>query len=97
MFYSSFRVFRPRHPLARLLVGVLGLVAIALFVVLGMFALGALVVGGAVLMLINAFRNAQRPVGAPRPAPPTAPPIGVIEGEFTVVPSAPGTHARDAR
>jgi len=81
MFHGPFRVFRPRHPLARLAVAVLGVLALVLLVALGTFVLVALLIGGGVFMLVNAFRAARRPT-APRG---TAPPPGVIEGEFTVV------------
>jgi hypothetical protein len=83
MFHGLFRVSRPRHPLARVLAGVLSVVAVLALVALGAFVLAALVVGGALLMLVNAFRAARRPradAAAPKPAP-----AGVIEGEFTVV------------
>lgn len=81
MFHGPFRVFRPRHPLARLAAAVLGILAVVLLIALGTFVLVALLVGGGVFMLVNALRTARRPRGAP----PRAAPAGVIEGEFTVV------------
>ncbi len=81
MFHGPFRVFRPRHPLARLAVAVLGVLAVVLLIALGTFVLIALLIGGGVFMLVNAFRAARRPDTAPRGTPPP----GVIEGEFTVV------------
>lgn len=86
MFHASFRTFRPRHPLARLLSGVVGLIAVLLLVTVGMFAFAALVVGGALFMLVNAFRSSRTQRANPAPAPSrTPPPAGVIEGDFTVV------------
>lgn len=86
MFHASFRTFRPRHPLARLLSGVLGLVAVALLVTLGLFAFVALVIGGVLFVLVNAFRSTRAPRPQSGAAPSrTPPPAGVIEGDFTVV------------
>lgn len=86
MFHASFRTFRPRHPLARLLSGVLGLVAVALLVTFGLFAFAALVIGGVLFVLVNAFRSAQAPRAQPGAASSrTPPPAGIIEGDFTVV------------
>ena len=85
MFQTRFHAFRPRHPLARILVGVLGLVIAAMLVALGLFALIALAIGGAIFMLVRALRASSKPAAAT----PSAPPPGVIEGEFTVVPGAP--------
>lgn len=88
MFHVAFRALRSRHPLARLLAGVLSLVAVLALLALGTFVLVALLVGGALLLIVNAFRSASQPradatrasSATPEPAPP-----GVIEGEFTVV------------
>lgn len=90
MFHASFRSVRPRHPLARLLSGVLGIAALLMLVTLGMFAFAALVIGGALFLLLNAFRSARPPraqAGAPTATP------GVIEGEFTVVRDAASARA----
>ena len=84
MFRGPFRIVFPRHPLARLLAGVIGAVAVLLLVALSMFALAALAIGGGVLLLVNAFRNANAPTAAAA-AVHTPPPAGVIEGEFSVV------------
>jgi tetrahydromethanopterin S-methyltransferase subunit E len=96
MFHSSFRAFRLQHPLARLLVGIAGLVAAAILVALGLFALVALAIGGGIFVLVRALRSASssrsRPGSSSAQAPSSAPP-GVIEGEFTVVPGVP---VRDA-
>lgn len=87
MFYgTSFRVFRSRHPLARLATGVLGVVAVLLLVTVGMFALAALAIGGGLFLLVNALRQGGRPMaGTSRPADSAAHAPGVIEGEYTVV------------
>ena len=83
MFQASFRAFRPRHPLARLFMGALGILAALLLVALGTFVLAALVIGGALFVLVNAFRSAR--TARPRSGNAAATPAGVIEGEFTVV------------
>lgn len=78
-----FRVmFRPRHPLARLLAGVLAVLAVAAVLALGVFALAAFVVGGLLLWGIRTLRAA---FSSPRGVPPEQPSPGVIDGEFTVV------------
>ncbi len=74
-FYS-----RARHPLIRLLAAVLGAAALLVLLAFGLFAAVALVVGGAVVVLIKALRTPEPPASA-RPAPT---PDRVIEGEFTV-------------
>jgi hypothetical protein len=84
MFHVAFRALRSRHPLARLVAGVLSIVAVLALLALGTFVLVALLVGGALLLIVNAFRSASRPRADAPPAPAPAPP-GVIEGEFTVV------------
>ncbi len=85
-FYGPFRALRPRHPIARFVVGLLGIVAVLLLIALGMFAIAALAIGSGLFLLVNALRSPQRPAaGGPAPRTPPAPP-GVIEGEFTVVP-----------
>lgn len=83
MFFHAFRIRRPRHPLARLLGGVLGLVAVLMLVALGLFAFAALAIGGVLFLLVNALRARSAP--AHTPAGGAAAPAGVIEGEFTVV------------
>jgi hypothetical protein len=92
MFRGPFRIVFPRHPLARLLAGAIGAVAVLLLVALSMFALAALAVGGGILLLVNAFRNARVPTVAGATA--HAPPAGVIEGEFSVVDSRHPERAR---
>jgi hypothetical protein len=84
-FYGPFRAFRPRHPVARFVAGVLGAIAVLLLIALGMFAIAALAIGGGLFLLINALRSPQRPTATAGAAQRTPPP-GVIEGEFTVVP-----------
>ncbi|HEY0231970.1 MAG TPA: hypothetical protein VGC55_12025 [Dokdonella sp.] len=91
-FYGPFRAFRPRHPVARFVTGVLGAIAVLLLIALGMFTIAALAIGGGLFLLINALRSPQRPAATGGAAPRGAPPAGVIEGEFTVVP----VQARDS-
>lgn len=80
---------RARHPLARLLAGVLGAAALLVLIAFGVFAAAALVVGGAVVLLLKALLRPSAGVVSSRPA--TA--GGVIEGEFKVV-SDPRTRAQ---
>lgn len=91
MYLGSFRTFRPRHPLARIATAVLGALAVLVLVALGLFAIAALAIGGGVFLLINALRGTPRPAAAAKASPrgPRRSPSGVIEGEYTVVQSAP--------
>jgi hypothetical protein len=97
MFQARFRAFKPRHPLARLLAAIVGVLAVAALITLGLFALVALAIGGALFMLVNALRAPARPHAAASAAGRTAAP-GVIEGEFSVVqdsaarPQQSGSH-----
>lgn len=98
MFLGSYRAYRPRHPLARLLVGVMGLLIAALLIAFSVFALVALGVGGVIFMVVRALRTASsaavQPGSGAGPASPSAsPPPGVIEGEFTVVAGSPSRDA----
>ncbi|MEO5626199.1 MAG: hypothetical protein ABIQ70_09360 [Dokdonella sp.] len=98
MFFGSYRAYRPQHPLARLLVGVVVLVVAALLIAFSVFALVALAVGGAIFMLVRALRApssafAHPASGASTASASAAPPPGVIEGEFTVVPGSPSRDA----
>ena len=88
MLHARFRTFRPRHPLARLLLGVVGAVVALVLVAIGFFAVAALAVGGALLLLFKALRPQARAAAS---APHTPP--GVIEGEYSVV-DGPGTPVR---
>ena len=89
MFYVSSGP-RLRHPLARLFGAILGIVVVLGVLALGLFAFAAVVVIGAIWMIINAFRKPR--TAAPRAAAaadaPTASP-GVIDGEFTVIRETP--------
>ena len=89
MFHARIRTFRPRHPLARLLVGVVGAAVALVLVAIGVFAVAALAVGGALLLLAKSLRRPQ----AASPSTPAAP-AGVIEGEFSVVSGGGGTPVR---
>jgi len=84
MFHAPFRL---RNPLARLIGGILGLLAVAGVLALGVFALAALVIGGGLFWLFNTLRHsARKPTAAPA-APAPAP--GIIDGEFTVIRARP--------
>ena len=91
MFRWSFRS-RARHPLGRLLATVAGAVALLIVLVFGLFAAAALVVGGAVFLLIKGMRAPQRPPHAPQPNQPPPTPDNIIEGEFTVTRDAHARH-----
>lgn len=73
---------RLRNPLARLIGGILGLLAVLGVMALGLFAFIALVAVGAIWLLINTLRGKRTPVLRARA---TSAPSGVIDGEFTVV------------
>lgn len=88
-----FRTFRPRHPLARFAVAVLGAIAVLVFITLGVFAIAALAVGGGIYLLINALRGTSRPAATAPPNRGAAPPSGVIEGEYTVVQAGPARES----
>jgi hypothetical protein len=81
MFYS-FQM--PRHPLARLAAAVIGAIVLVAVLALGMFAFAALVVGGAIVLLVKALTRPSPNVAA-RPTARPATAGGVIEGEFKVV------------
>jgi hypothetical protein len=84
----SWRWFnRSRHPLARLLFAVLGLVALAGVLTIGFFALVAFAVIGAIVALTRALaRTHVAAAVGPQPRPASDHPR-VIEGEFVVVDS----------
>lgn len=89
MFHARFRTFRPRHPLARLLLGVVGVAVALVLVAIGFFAVVALAIGGALLLLARSLR--PQPRTARNPASPA--PTGVIEGEYSIV-DGTGTTVR---
>lgn len=71
--FFSYCPSKPRHPLVRVLVGVLGLALLLLLVVFGVFI-------GLGMLLFAAIRRLMRPTAAaPRPQD------GVIEGEYVQV------------
>ncbi|MBS0589004.1 MAG: hypothetical protein JSR65_00020 [Proteobacteria bacterium] len=76
---------RPRHPLARVLIGALGVVLLVGVLALGFLALVAFAVIGAIVALARAFLHTQ----TARPVPPQQP--NVIEGEFVVLPNRTAT------
>jgi fatty acid desaturase len=79
---------RTRHPLSRLFAAVIGAGALLVLLVFGLFAAAALIVGGAVFLLIKSLRAPQ---GVPRTNAAAAP-ENVIEGEFTVTREADARH-----
>ena len=72
---------RPRHPLSRLMLGVLGALLLVGILVLGFFALVAFAFIGGIVALVRAFNRAS--AGAPPRTSINDP--RVIEGEFSVV------------
>jgi hypothetical protein len=88
MFHYCLHVFRPRHPLARLLYGVIGVAVALALIAIGTFAIAALAVGGLVFWLISALRT----TGHPPATSPANTPSGAIEGEFTIVRANADTH-----
>lgn len=63
---------KPRHPLLRLALGLLGVAVLCLLVVVGVFVGAAMIVGG---LLFKLLRHRGRPVADPR----------VVEGEYRVL------------
>lgn len=92
MFHANFRP-RLRHPLARLIGGILGILAVLGVLALGLFAFATLLIGAAVWLLINAFRRPRMATARPAPSTPAA---GVIDGEFTVIRN-PDNHSSGRR
>lgn len=70
---------KPRHPLLRLVLGMLGLVVLAVLVVVGLFV-------GLGMLLFAALRRMLRAPVAPAPKV-----EAVIEGEYSVVDKRPVT------
>ena len=68
----TYQPSKPRHPLLRLVLGLLGLVVLAVLVVVGLFV-------GLGMLLFAAVRRMLRP------APAAAAQPNVIEGEYAVV------------
>jgi hypothetical protein len=79
----TYQPSKPRHPLLRLVCGLLGLVLLAVLVVVGLFV-------GLGMLLFAAFRRMLRGAGA---APAAAPRVAenVIDGEYSVVDKRPVT------
>ncbi len=63
---------KPRHPLLRLMLGLLGVALLCLLVVVGVFIGAAMIAGG---LLFKLLRQRGRPVANPR----------VVEGEYRVL------------
>jgi hypothetical protein len=72
--------FRPRNPLARIALAVIGAGLLVGVLVLGFFALVALAVIGGIVAVIRAVSRAQAVQQPKRPADPH-----VIEGEYAVI------------
>ena len=75
---------RPRHPLMRVLAGVLGVALVAGALVLGFFALIALAFIGGIVALTRAVARTHAGAASPR-QPAAAADARVIEGEYIVV------------
>ena len=74
-FRTLFAPRKPRHPLVRVAVGLLGLAILAAMVFIGVFVGAAMILVGLAWKLL-----ASRKPGAARPVDPT-----VVEGEYRVV------------
>jgi hypothetical protein len=74
--FFSFTPSKPRHPLLRLVLGLLGLVLLALLVVFGLF------IGLGMLLFAGIRRMLRRQPVADAPAGNLE---GVIDGEFSVI------------
>lgn len=83
MLYARFGP-RLRHPLVRLLGGILGILAVLGVLMLGLFAFAAMLVGGALWMLFNALRKPRAPASHTAKQAAADKP-GVIDGEFTIL------------
>jgi hypothetical protein len=79
MLYWRFPI-RPRHPLARVAIAVIGAGLLVGVLVLGFFALVAFAVIGGIVAVIRAISRAQAIQQPARPADPK-----VIEGEYAVI------------
>lgn len=73
---------KPRNPLVRIGLGLLGLAILAVLVVAGLFVGAAMILGGVVWKLVAARRNRTA-----RKADPT-----VVDAEYRVVRKAPLPH-----
>lgn len=73
--FFSFTPSKPRHPLLKLALGLVGLVLLALLVVFGLFI-------GLGMLLFAAVRRMSRPAQVTAPASKLE---GVIDGEFSVI------------
>lgn len=81
LFLHSMR--RPRHPLARFLSLVLGLVVVGVLLVFGLAVVSVLLVGGLILLAIRQWKQVRMPavsVASRQRGQPT-----VLEGEFRVI------------
>jgi hypothetical protein len=81
MFQTLFQLPRPRHPLARFALAVVGAGLLLLMAMFGMILFAAVALGGACWLLLARLRGAAQ---GRRSAAPAAP-VGIIEGEFRVV------------
>lgn len=84
MFYR-FAVAPPRSPLMRLISVVVGALMLLALIALGMFAFLALVIGGAVFMLVRSMRKPRVAVSPDSAAASRPANLNVIDGEFTVI------------
>ncbi len=87
MFHTSLRFARPRHPLARLAVLVIGVLAVGVALMLGAIVLALLLAGGALWFAWRKLRYGMRGSTAPPAAT-----SSVIDGEFKVLPQGFDRH-----
>lgn len=87
-------VRRPRHPLARVLLAVLGLAVLGVFMVFGLIALAVLVCVGATMLLVHQWKLARARRRGPAPEARTARHDHgqILEGEYVVVRESRHVH-----
>jgi len=81
MYFALPSLRRPRHPLARALSLLLGVVMLGVLLVFGLVVAGVLLVGGIVLLAVRQWKQGRM---SAKPAAPNAQPA-VLEGEFVVI------------
>lgn len=81
MYFTLPSLRRPRHPLARALSLLLGVVMLGVLLVFGLVVAGVLLVGGIVLLAVRQWKQGRAPA---KPAASNAQPA-VLEGEFVVI------------
>ena len=82
---NLFEPRKPRNPLVRIALGLLGLAILAVLIVAGVFVGAAMILGGVAFKLITARRNRAQHAAKADP--------NVVDAEYRVVPKAALPHA----